>query len=364
MTQEIDYTYTGDYRPPFEDGKEPLRDHKGREYFPYLPEPGLKKALNLAIALQRPLLLEGEPGCGKTRLAASLVYELTCKQLEGNPPDSKTNAEDWWNFYIWNVTSTSRAQDGLYTFDAVGRLRDAQLMGTDPVRLQQYMGKLEAAALKKRMQDKTKYLDFGPLGLALKDQTHRPVVLIDEIDKADSDFPNDLLLQLDELRFDIPELGEGETVQPPEARNKPIILITSNREKPLSEAFLRRCLYYYVPFPGDETLREIIKARFGEKYIDKKAVVDRALDKFNDVYQLLKNQPGSRPPGTSEVLEFVTALLQHQQTDDDTLTELDNLSGELHLLGTLIKTSADQERYIATYPPKEKADNEVSASDG
>lgn len=344
MTKEIDYIYTGDYQPPFDNGQEPLRDHKGREYFPYLPEPGLKKALNLAVALQRPLLLEGEPGCGKTRLAASLVYELTYKKL-GQIPNADTPEEDWWNFYIWNVTSTSRAQEGLYTFDAVGRLRDAQLMGTNPDRLQEFVGKTEATDLKQRMKDKTKYLEFGPLGQALQDQTCRPVMLIDEIDKADSDFPNDLLLQLDELRFDIPETGEQ--VKPPAAANKPIILITSNREKPLSEAFLRRCLYYYVPFPGEPTLRKIITARFGEKATQKKEVVTLALEKFKTVYDLLKTQPGSRPPGTSELLEFLTALIQANRPVKMVIKELENLVDEPWLQGTLIKTKADQDLYAA-----------------
>jgi MoxR-like ATPase len=273
-----------------------------------------------------------------------LVYELTCKQL-GQAPHEDTPEEDWWNFYIWNVTSTSRAQDGLYTFDAVGRLRDAQLMGTDPERLQDFVGKSEATELKERMKDSTKYWELGHLAQALQKQPYRPVVWVDEIDKADSDFPNDLLLQLDELRFDIPETGEQ--VKPPPAANKPIILITSNREKPLSEAFLRRCLYYYVPFPGESTLRKIIKARFGEKATQKKQVVTLALEKFKTVYGLLKAQPGSRPPGTSELLEFLTALIQTNRPVKTVMEEVENLVSEPWLQGTLIKTKADQDLYAA-----------------
>ncbi|MEO0868555.1 MAG: MoxR family ATPase [Cyanobacteria bacterium J06642_11] len=274
---QIDYTYTGDDRcqPP----STGLQDPDGREYFPYLPELGLKKALNLAIALQRPLLLEGEPGCGKTRVANALAYELSCKQLGDRTPDpDKPN--DWWNFYIWNITSTSRAQDGLYTYDAVGRLRDAQLIGSDPERLKKYLGKTETTALEDRLSDKMRYREFGALGQALRDQTYRPVLLIDEIDKADSDFPNDLLLELDELRFTIPETDEN--IKPPKAHNKPIILITSNREKPLPEAFLRRCLYYYVPFPAESTLRRIIEARWCQ--VDDFPVVVRVTDKCHQTF--------------------------------------------------------------------------------
>ncbi|MFM7447898.1 MAG: AAA family ATPase, partial [Leptolyngbyaceae cyanobacterium] len=183
---EIDdtYTYTGDdrYQPP-SDG---IRDPEGRLYLPYLPEPSLKKAINLAIDLRRPLLLEGEPGCGKTRVAGAIAYELARKSLQADQPDP-TNPEHWWSFYIWNITSTSRARDGLYTFDAVGRLRDAQLMGTDPTRLKQYLGETETAALKHRLADKKRYREFGALGNALTAKRYRPVMLIDEIDKADSD---------------------------------------------------------------------------------------------------------------------------------------------------------------------------------
>lgn len=336
---DMDYTYTGadPYQPP----SAGLRDTQGREYFPYLPEPGLKKAINLAIALRRPLLLEGEPGCGKTRVAAALAYELSCKHLADQQPDPD-RAADWWSFYIWNITSTSLAQDGLYTFDAVGRLRDAQLMGTDPERLQQFLGN-DAKALADRMRNKRAYREFGPLGKALREPNRRPVVLIDEIDKADSDFPNDLLLELDELRFTIPETEES--VGPPRPHNAPIVLITSNREKPLPEAFLRRCLYYYVPFPETETLKRIIAARFGQSLTQKEELVAQALKRFNDIYGLLKQQPGSRPPGTSELLEFLTALIQGNRPMAEALAELENLAQELPLLGTLIKTKTDQDLY-------------------
>lgn len=332
------YTYveSDDYQPPAKG----VRDPKGREYFPYLPEPGLVKALNLAMALGRPLLLEGEPGCGKTRVANALAYQLACKKFKGKPEETKA----WWNFYIWNVTSTSRARDGLYSFDAVGRLRDAQLMGTAPERLKDFLG-AEVEDLKKRIKDKTKYLSYGALGQALQGQTDRPIVLIDEIDKADSDFPNDLLLELDELRFTVSELDsddDSNSIGPPDDSTKPIILITSNREKPLPEPFLRRCLYYYVPFPKRSKLEEIIQKRYAEKVADKDELVRLALDKFKVIYDVLDRRAGSRPPGTSELLEFLTALIEEGDTDA-AIADLHNLADELPILGALVKTQSDQE---------------------
>ncbi len=338
---DYDYTYTGEdqYHPP-QDG---VRDPEGREYFPYFPDPGLKKAVNLAIGLQRPLLLEGEPGCGKTRVAGAIAYELTQKNLCSD----RRNDQDhqWWNFYSWNVTSTSRARDGLYSFDAVGRLRDAQLIGSDPVHLEQYLGKKEYKDLKIRLSDKTCYLQYGPFGSALKDQSYRPILLIDEIDKADSDFPNDLLLQLDEMRFRVSEIDLD--IPPPDPSVKPIILITSNREKPLPEPFLRRCLYYYVNFPQEDSLRRIVRARFGQIDVDKQTIVDQALEEFGKIRHLLERQPGSRPPGTSELLEFLTALIQEGKSVQEAMSELEGLMGEeqRHLLGILIKTKAGQDLY-------------------
>lgn len=233
MSMSYDYTYTADakYQPP----QEGVTDDQGRWYYPYIPSKDLKQAVNLAIALQRPLLLEGEPGCGKTRLAGSIAYELTQKHLKKRG----RAAQQWWDYQIWNVKSSSRARDGLYTYDAVARLRDAQLMGSNPQQLQEYLGEEESLQLKERLGDRKQYREYGPLGEALRNQELRSVVLIDEIDKADSDFPNDLLMELDTLGFEIPETGE----KAPPPKEKPIIIITSNREKPLPDPFLRRCLY-------------------------------------------------------------------------------------------------------------------------
>jgi MoxR-like ATPase len=152
--QEPKYEYTGKYQPERE-----TKDPNQRLYYPYLPSDDLIEAVNLAIALERPLLLEGEPGCGKTRLAGAVVYEFTKKYLQ-----KEENQQEWWNYYIWNIKSTTRARDGLYSYDAVARLRDAQLMGTDPQRLQEFLGNVETRDLKERLQDKKNYREFGALG--------------------------------------------------------------------------------------------------------------------------------------------------------------------------------------------------------
>ncbi len=333
---EMNYTYEGDCQPEGE-----FSDLQGRKYYPYIPSANLKKAVNLAIALKRPLLLEGEPGCGKTKLANAIAYEFTQKNLRRQKP-KKGEAEPWWNFYIWNIKSTTRARDGLYTYDAVGRLRDAQLIGSNPAQLKEYLLPSEITRLTERLKDRSKYLELGELGKALTDQTYRPILLIDEIDKADSDFPNDLLLELDEFRFTIPETDD--TFPPPE--HKPIILITSNREKPLPEPFLRRCLYFYVPFPDADHLKEIIQKRFGQRAQQKEDIVELAVKRFEEIRELLKNQPGSRPPGTSEFIEFLTELIRDDKDMAEAMQELEQLSKELHLLGALLKTKSDQDLYI------------------
>lgn len=338
------YTYTGDdaYQPP----QSGYRDGQGRRYDPYIPSDDLKEAVNLAIALKRPLLLEGEPGCGKTRLAGAIAYEFTQKYLAGQVDDKGQPL--FWNYYPWIVKSTLRARDGLYTFDAVARLRDAQLVGSDPQRLQEYLGEEESKDLKDRLKDKTKYRAFGPLGNALRNPDYPAIVLIDEIDKADSDFPNDLLLELDQLCFQIPETGED--IPAPDEAKKPIILITSNREKPLPEPFLRRCLYFYMGFPERQQLEAIINKRFGKLKQGEKTLISQAIAHFYAVRELLHNQPGSRPPGTSELLEFLTALksLPAKQAK----TDLENLADRLPLLGTLLKTKPDHDLYQKKFPGK------------
>ena len=329
---EPDYQYTGEYQP-----QKQTTDSLGRIYYPYLPSDDLKEAVNLAIALERPLLLEGEPGCGKTRLAVAVAYEFTQKYLQNQKNDLEPK---YWDYYIWSIKSTTRARDGLYRYDAIARLRDAQLMGTNPQQLQEFLGIVEIGGLKKRLQDKKNYREFAALGKALQEHNYRPILLIDEIDKADSDFANDLLLELEELRFEIPETGESY----PTPKHKPIIFITSNREKPLPEPFLRRCLYFFVKFPQEEQLKKIIDQRFGELTKDKEEVVQKAMNRFYEIRAGLTNIPGSRPPGTSEFLEFLTALLNINDVEK-ALEDLNNLSEKLPLLGTLLKTKQDQQLY-------------------
>ncbi|MGB3639671.1 MAG: MoxR family ATPase [Rivularia sp. (in: cyanobacteria)] len=333
LLPEPDYQYTGEDQPEKE-----IKDSLGRICYPYLPSDDLKEAVNLAIALERPLLLEGEPGCGKTRLAVAVAYEFTQKYLQKQKNDLEE--PKYWDYYIWNIKSTTRARDGLYKYDAIARLRDAQLMGTNPHQLKEFLGILEIGDLKKRLQDKRNYREFGALGKALQEHNYRPLLLIDEIDKADSDFANDLLLELEELRFEIPETGELY----PTPQNKPIIFITSNREKPLPEPFLRRCLYFFVKFPQEDQLKNIIDKRFGELTKDKEKVVEQAMNRFYKIREGFTNIPGSRPPGTSEFIEFLTALLNRNDVEK-ALDDLNNLSEKLPLLGTLLKTKQDQEIY-------------------
>jgi MoxR-like ATPase len=332
--QEIKYQYVGKFQPRQSGTKDP----KEREYFPYLPSLDLIEAVNLAIALERPLLLEGEPGCGKTRLAGAVAYEFTKKYLQND--ENKQGEQIWWDYYIWNIKSTTRARDGLYSYDAIARLRDAQLMGTNPQQLQDFLGFSEAGKLKKRLYNNKKYREFAALGQSLQEHSYRPILLIDEIDKADSDFANDLLLELEELRFEIPETRESF----PTPKNKPIIFITSNREKPLPEPFLRRCLYFFVDFPEQEQLKNIIKQRFGQLAENQELLVTKAIDRFYDIRSKIENVPGSRPPGTSEFIEYLTALLNREDVEQ-ALKDLENLSNRLPLLGILLKTKQDQELY-------------------
>ncbi len=313
-----------------------LTDSEGRVYYPYIPSDDLKEAVNLAIALKRPLLLEGEPGCGKTRLAEAVVREFTQKFLQNEKDEN--GKQKPWPYYIWDIKSTTRARDGLYRFDNVARLRDAQLMGTNPRQIEKFLGKEETDELKIRLKDKTKYLELGPLGEALKastEQKHPPILLIDEIDKADSDFANDLLFELEKFSFNIPETGDKFSA--PE-NNKPIIFITSNREKPLPEPFLRRCFYFYVEFPQETILKEIINERFSKLEKEQQALVQEAIKFFYEIREKLKNNPGSRPPGTSELIDFIDAI-----KDKRTSSDLDNLFKRLPLLGILVKTKQEQD---------------------
>lgn len=271
---------------------------------PYVVSPELKKAVNLAIYLRRPLLLEGDAGCGKTRLASAVAYEL------GLP------------LYRWDVRSTTKAQDGLYEYDALLRLHDVQtreVKKTIPVTEAETEEDEDEIRVNRDPSKPEHYRKFGALGKAFRLEDCPAVVLIDEIDKADLDFPNDLLAVLDEpWEFKIKETGETIQATYPRKDDKnsdtkkdcrPIVIITSNKEKGnLPAPFLRRCLYHYLDFPNDEKLlQEIIEKHYQirEETPPPKALVDNAIARFLDVW----NEGGLfKKPGTSEFLDWLKAL--------------------------------------------------------
>lgn len=267
---------------------------------PYLPSPELVNAVNLAIFLQRPLLLKGEPGCGKTRLAQAVAHEL------GLP------------YEAWYIKSTTRARDGLYTYDAVGRLHDAQL---------NRMGKQSRS----KVDDLNNYIKKGALGRAFENP-HRTVVLIDEIDKADIDFPNDLLRELDEQRFTIEETGEEIKANYP-----PIVFVTSNDEKDLPDAFLRRCLFYYIEFPYAQ-LTNIVQAHFSESDSD---LVEGAVKRFIELRRKMEKGKSGKKVSTSELLDWFAVLRQFPK--DQVLKQLE---GELLFPEVLLKKWEDHLRYL------------------
>ncbi|BAY43399.1 hypothetical protein SAMD00079811_09790 [Scytonema sp. HK-05] len=278
----------------------------GQLLYPYLPDPELVEAVNLAIYLQRPLLLKGEPGCGKSELARAVAYEL------------KLDFKDWY------IKSTSRAKDGLYTYDAVGRLRDAQLATSNSLTPEE----------KQRINQPSGYISWGALGEAfLSDQP--TVVLIDEIDKADIDFPNDLLLELDQRFFIV-----DETRQMIRANIAPIVFITSNDEKDLPDAFLRRCLFHYVEFPNHERLFAIINAHFPT---EPEALVRKAIARFLELRKEMQKDKGEagKKVSTSELIDWLRVLGRYPQ--DDILAKLD---GKIPFAGVLLKNWDDHKRYL------------------
>lgn len=268
---------------------------------PYIPSSELVNAVNLAIFLEkRPLLLKGEPGCGKTRLAEAVAYEL------GLP------------LVTWYIKSTSRARDGLYTYDAIKRLHDAQLLR---------MGKVSQA----NVDNLDDYIDKGVLGKAFENE-QRTVVLIDEIDKADIDFPNDLLLELDEQKFTIDETGDIVT-----AKHPPIVFITSNDEKDLPDAFLRRCLFHYVKFP-EEQLANIVKAHFSQS---SEKLIAAAVNRFMKLRAQMEKGKAGKKASTSELLDWFAVLQQFPE--DEILQELES---KIPFPEVLLKKWEDHLRYL------------------
>ncbi|OKH47367.1 AAA family ATPase [Scytonema sp. HK-05] len=268
---------------------------------PYLPDDKLVEAVNLAIALGRPLLLQGEPGCGKTRLAYAVAYAL------GLPLE------------VSYIKSTSRAQDLLYTYDAVNRLYDAQL-----------------GAEGQRSRDIRNYIQLGPLGRAIARAQYgrRSVVLIDEIDKADLDFPNDLLWELDRLEFRVTEAPEIYYAVGKNPALRPIVFVTHNEEKALPTAFLRRCIFHYVEFPEtEEDLQQVLATHeISNPELSKKAI--EVLLKLRDINL-------TKPPGLSELLDWVGYL----KAVETPVEELDKLP----YLGALLKQEIDRQRAMEAF---------------
>ncbi|MGF6859491.1 MoxR-like ATPase [Rhodobacteraceae bacterium MBR-64] len=256
----------------------------------YIATGDLSVAVNAAVTLQRPLLVKGEPGTGKTELARQVSASLGLPIIE------------------WHVKSTTRAQQGLYEYDAVSRLRDSQLGDA-------------------RVHDVSNYIRQGKLWQAFTAKG-RVVLLIDEIDKADIEFPNDLLQELDRMEFHVYETGE--TVR---AETRPIVIITSNNEKELPDAFLRRCFFHYIRFPDIDTLRAIVAVHFPDI---RDALLTEALTRFYEV----RETPGlKKKPSTSEVLDWLKLLLAEDLTPEDLRKTGTNALPPLH--GALLKNEQD-----------------------
>ncbi|MEM9706044.1 MAG: MoxR family ATPase [Pseudomonadota bacterium] len=257
----------------------------------YIATDDLKIAVNAAATLERPLLVKGEPGTGKTVLAIEVAKAFNAPLLE------------------WHVKSTTKAQQGLYEYDAVARLRDSQLG-------------------EERARDVANYINRGKLWEAFT-SAERPVLLIDEIDKADIEFPNDLLQELDRMEFYVYETGETIT-----AKQRPIVIITSNNEKELPDAFLRRCFFHFIKFPDADTMSDIVNVHFPGI---KKNLVSSALKTFYEV----RDVPGlKKKPSTSELLDWLKLLLA-EDVDLDTLREKDPRKAIPPLHGALLKNEQD-----------------------
>ena len=255
----------------------------------YISTNDLTVAVNASIALEKPLLVKGEPGTGKTELARQIASSLKLEIIE------------------WSIKSTTKAQQGLYEYDAVSRLRDSQLG--------------------EEIKDISKYIKKGKIWESFQ-TIKKSVLLIDEIDKADIEFPNDLLQELDKMEFYIYETGEVV-----KANHRPIIIITSNNEKELPEAFLRRCFFHYIQFPEIDTLRKIVQVHFPDI---KKSLLETALKKFFQIREV----PGlKKKPSTSEALDWIKLLLVEDLDSKDLKSDGKNILPKLH--GALLKNEQD-----------------------
>lgn len=264
-------------------------EFKGTER--YVATDELSLAVNAAVTLQRPLLIKGEPGTGKTMLAEEVAGALGKRLIQ------------------WHIKSTTKAQQGLYEYDAVSRLRDSQLGGD-------------------KVHDIANYIKKGKLWEAF-DADEQVVLLIDEIDKADIEFPNDLLVELDRMEFFVYETGE--TIK---AKQRPIIIITSNNEKELPDAFLRRCFFHFISFPDRATMKKIIDVHHPDA---QKELVKEALEVFFD----LRSVPGmKKKPSTSELIDWLK-LLMADDIPDEILKDRDNSKAIPPLYGALVKNEQD-----------------------
>ncbi|GBF33551.1 ATPase [Desulfocucumis palustris] len=256
----------------------------------YLASEDLENAVNIAMALGRPLLIKGEPGTGKTMLAKSVAQGLEMP------------------FLIWNIKSTTKAKEGLYVYDTVQRLYDSQFKDRD-------------------VSDIKQYIKLGKLGESFVSDT-QTVLLIDEVDKADLEFPNDLLWELDIMNFYIPETGE--TIA---AKHRPLVIITSNAEKELPDAFLRRCIFHYIAFPDEEMMARIVKVHYPELEANLLAETLKA-------FYWLRSIPGlQKKPSTSELLDWIQALVVGG-------IEPERLSAEIPFLGVLLKKNQDFDQLL------------------
>jgi len=269
----------------------------------YVTSEALRNAVNVAIALKRPLLVRGEPGTGKTLLAHSIAKDLDKRLV------------------VWNIKSTTKAQEGLYVYDTVQRLNDSRFGDKD-------------------ISDIRQYIKLGKLGEAFASK-EEIVLLIDEVDKADLEFPNDLLNELDEMSFYIPETGETVT-----ATYRPIVVITSNAEKELPDAFLRRCIFHYIEFPDPTLMEEIVKVHFPDI---RGKLLHQALATF---YSLRKIDDFRKKPSTSELIDWIRVLIASSTPDEA-------IPIEIPFAGTLLKKETDYAYFINTFMKKKQTTKTV-----